>query len=181
MQVRIVYESMFGNTAEVARAIAQGFGGRAEVQVLDVVAASELPDLPVDLLIVGGPTHAFGLSRARTRLDAAGQTDRPVETEIGIREWLQDASHARAGARAAAFGTKVGKPPWLPGSAARGVGKRLRALGYQLTDEPQDFFVAGTPGPLVDGEIDRARAWGEHLASTAMRAADAARRHDVEG
>ncbi|WP_040800973.1 flavodoxin family protein [Nocardia higoensis] len=168
MRVRIVYESMFGNTAQVAEAIAEGIGESAEIQLLDVVAATELPDAPVDLLIVGGPTHAFGLSRPRTRLDAAGQTDRPVETEIGIREWLDDAPAAPEGARAAAFGTKVGKPPWLPGSAARGAGKRLKALGYELADDPKDFFVVGTPGPPAEGEIDRARVWGEHLRQVAL-------------
>lgn len=164
MRVRIVYESMFGNTAQVAEAIAEGIGEDVEVQLSNVVAAGELSAPSVDLLIVGGPTHAFGLSRVRTRLDAAAQTDRPVGTAVGIREWLRDAPAASGGARAAAFGTKVGKPPWLPGSAARGIGKRLKALGYPLADDPKDFFVAGTPGPLVEGEIDRARRWGEHLA-----------------
>lgn len=175
MRVRIVYESMFGNTAEAAEAIAQGIGDRAEVQLLDVVAASESPDLAVDLLIVGGPTHAFGLSRPRTRVDAARQTDRPVETEIGIREWLQDAARAPEGARAAAFGTKVGKPPWLPGSAARGIGKRLKALGYEMIADPEDFLVVGTPGPSAEGEIGRARAWGEHLVAVATTGSSRAR------
>ncbi|WP_043730409.1 flavodoxin family protein [Nocardia asiatica] len=167
MRVRIVYESMFGNTARVAAAIAQGFGDRAELEVLNVAAAAELPGSPVDVLVVGGPTHAFGLSRPRTRLDAARQADEPVETERGIREWLEAASAVPGRARAAAFGTKVGTPPWLPGSAARGIGKRLRALGYQLIDDPTDFLVHGTPGPLLEGEVGRARTWGERLAEAA--------------
>ncbi|MBF6518679.1 flavodoxin family protein [Nocardia farcinica] len=166
MRARIVHESMFGNTAAVAEAIARGLAGHVHVELLNVAAVADLPDSPVDLLVVGGPTHAFGLSRARTRLDAAGQTDRPVETEIGIREWLADTSPVPPDTAAAAFGTKVGKPPWLPGSAARGIGKRLRALGFQLIDEPKDFYVDGTPGPLAAGELDRAAAWGAHLGAT---------------
>lgn len=61
---------------------------------------------------------------------------------------------------AAAFGTKMNKPARLPGSAARGIGRRLRELGYHLVAKPADFFVAGTTGPLSAGELHRAELWG---------------------
>ncbi|MBH0781055.1 flavodoxin family protein [Nocardia bovistercoris] len=164
MRARIVYESMFGNTRAIAEAIADGLRDRGEVDVLDVVTAAEVPDAPVDLLVVGGPTHAFGLSRPRTRGDAATKTDSPVSVDFGMREWLDGVSMPPRGTRAAAFGTKAATPRWLPGSAARGVGRRLRRSGYELADAPVDFFVGGLEGPLVAGEVERARAWGRRLA-----------------
>ncbi|BDT87354.1 flavodoxin family protein [Nocardia cyriacigeorgica] len=160
-----VYESMYGNTAEVARAVAEGLGVHATVEVVEVASAQQSIPASVDLLVVGGPTHAFGLSRPSTRADAASRTDDAVTVDIGIREWLDAAKPVAAGSRAAAFGTKVAKPPWLPGSAARGAGKRLRKLGYQLVDKPMDFLVDGMTGPLADGELDRARQWAQRLAA----------------
>ncbi|MGY4103098.1 flavodoxin family protein [Nocardia sp. R16R-3T] len=166
MRARVVYESMFGNTAAIARAIADGLRAHADVEVLSVAAAAEMPEPAIDLLVVGGPTHAFGLSRTRTRRDAAEQTDAPIAVDIGIREWLDAALPVPGGARAAAFGTKAAKPGWLPGSAARGAGKRLRRLGYELADDPVDFLVEGMRGPLAHGELARARAWAERLAQS---------------
>ncbi|MFQ6328662.1 flavodoxin family protein [Nocardia sp. CWNU-33] len=166
MRARVVYESMFGNTAAIAEAIAQGLGEHAAVEVLDVAAAAEVPAPVLDLLVVGGPTHAFGLSRTRTRLDAANRTDTPVVVDIGIREWLDAAFPVAPGSRAAAFGTRTAKPSWLPGSAARGVGKRLRRLGYELVEDPMDFLVDGILGPITKGELERAHAWAERLART---------------
>ncbi|MFI6774708.1 flavodoxin family protein [Nocardia sp. NPDC050412] len=168
MRARVVYESMFGNTAAVARAIADGLRTYAEVELLCVAAAAEMSEPAIDLLVVGGPTHAFGLSRTRTRRDAAEQTDAPIAVDIGIREWLDAALPVPRGSRAAAFGTKAANPWWLPGSAARGAGKRLRRLGYELADDPVDFLVDGMQGPLAQGELERARTWGERLAHTEL-------------
>ncbi|WP_063020032.1 flavodoxin family protein [Nocardia niwae] len=168
MRARIIYESMFGNTAAVADAIAQGLGEHAEVEVVHVSAAAEVCGPTLNLLVVGGPTHAFGLSRPQTRRDAAKLTDIPIATGIGVREWLAATLPVPAGRRALAFGTKVAKPPWLAGSAARGIGKRLCRLGYSLADQPVDFLVADTTGPLAPGELDRARVWARRIAYTEL-------------
>lgn len=66
---------------------------------------------------------------------------------------------------AAAFDTRINKPHWLVGWPARAVEKRLRRLGFRVVAPSQRFYVAGTPGPLLDGEAERARRWGEKLAS----------------
>jgi hypothetical protein len=44
----------------------------------------------------------------------------------------------------------------------------MRERGYLLATEPQSFFVEGTPGPLEDGEVDRAWEWGRTLANEVM-------------
>ncbi len=77
MKALIVYESQFGNTEKVARAIAEGVAtsGRVEVVAVDT-APTVLPD-DVDLLLVGGPTHVFSMSRVQTRADAAKDAPTP--------------------------------------------------------------------------------------------------------
>ncbi|UAK31226.1 flavodoxin domain-containing protein [Nocardia asteroides] len=171
MLSRVVYESMFGNTAAIAQAIAEGLGGFATVEVVNVATSTDAALSRVDLLVVGAPTHAFGLSRPRTRRDAAKQTAAPVAVDIGVREWLDAASTAPVGSRAAAFGTKAATPPWLPGSAARGVGRRLRRSGYELAADPMDFLVTDIAGPLADGELERARTWAQRLATAELHRA----------
>jgi hypothetical protein len=168
----VVYESSFGNTAELARAVWAGmFARRADVELVEVRAAPEhLPD-GVDLLVVGAPTHAFGLSRPRTRADAAVQAGRPAEpSTIGVREWLGHLDRPGHPVHAATFDTRI-QSPHVPGSAATGAGKRLRRAGYEV-DDVESFWVTGTKGPLAVGELERAREWGIHLAEATVHPSD---------
>jgi hypothetical protein len=162
MHALVVYESMFGNTRAVAEAIAEGIEGQATVELREVGTAPDIgPD--VDLLVVGGPTHAFGLTRASTRASAKDQaTEALVSAGIGVREWLDDLPSTDRAVNVAAFDTRV-TPARVPGSAAKGIAKRLRAKGFNPVRKPTTFWVRGTPGPLADGELDRARAWGATL------------------
>jgi hypothetical protein len=179
MRAVVIYESMFGNTRRVAEAVAAGLSARLgadRVSVLEAGAAAAADRAPVegvDLVVVGGPTHAFGLSRPSTRRSAADvDRDAAVPTGAGLREWLAAASPG-AGRLAAAFATRV-RRPLVAGSAAKAATRRLRRLGYRLVDRPRDFWVAGTPGPLNPGELERAVRWGEDLATRAARQAGVA-------
>jgi hypothetical protein len=166
----VVFESMFGNTRTVAEAVADGLRTRMEVVLADVDEAPETLAPDVDLVVVGGPTHAFGMSRQSTRADAGRQgADRQAAAGIGLREWIERVVAGGARPPVAAFGTKVRRPK-LPGSAARAALHRLRRAGFRPVARAADFFVEGTPGPLTDGETARARAWGERLASIAAAA-----------
>src|SRR5687768_7425824 len=62
MKSLVVYESRFGNTALIARAVADALRERGSAHMLpvDEVTAADLDGL--DLLVVGGPTHAHGVS-----------------------------------------------------------------------------------------------------------------------
>jgi hypothetical protein len=158
----IVYESMFGNTREIARAVAQEIGSEGQVELHEVSEAGS-PQTDVDLLVVGGPTHAFGLSRASTREDASRKSGRSVESgTLGLREWLQDLSPSGRRPAFATFDTRVSHPK-LPGSAAKKASRRLRRLGLPEVSKPMTFWVHGLEGPLDDGELDRARAWAREL------------------
>jgi flavodoxin-like protein len=169
-RVLVVYESMFGNTRDIAKAVAEGLADAGTVDLVEVGAAPiPLPD-DVDLLVVGAPTHAFGLSRPATRKSAADQAvGEVVSTGIGLREWLDELTPGTAAV--SAFDTRV-KVALMPGSAARRALGRLRKLGFPMLLRSESFYVQGTPGPLKDGEIARARRWGAKLAAT-----HSARRH----
>jgi len=164
MKALVVYESMFGNTGRVARAVAEGMSGRLRVVVADVVTAPAVDG--VELLVVGAPTHAFGLSRPQTRGSAVQQGGSSAALEVGLREWLSGVGRLD-GVRVAAFDTRVARPR-LPGSAARAAHRLLRRRGGRPVEPPASFFVSGTPGPLIEGELDRARSWGRLVAADVL-------------
>lgn len=165
MRALVVYESMFGNTAEVAHAIADGLSAHMSVETVEVGAAPPSPGEEVDLLVVGGPTHAFSMSRPESRESAAKQAKGPlVSTGRGLREWLAALPRGCAPA-AATFDTRV-KVPLLPGSAARAAQKRLRRLGIPIAAPATSFYVTTSTGPLAEGELDRARDWARSLAAS---------------
>jgi hypothetical protein len=165
----VVYESVLGNTQAVAKAIAEGLGETRPVTVREVADAPDVIPPDVGLLVVGGPTHAFGMSRPETRADAAREApEQVVSTGRGIREWVE-ALAAGSGTPTVTFDTRVEKPH-LPGSAAKKARKQLAHKGFPEFEEPHSFHVHGKTGPLADDELTRARSWGRqlgrHLAET---------------
>jgi hypothetical protein len=164
----VVFESMFGNTRKIAEAVKEGFSTSLPTVILEVGTAPDVLADDVDLLVVGGPTHAFGMSRPRTREDAALQAaGHVVSDRNGLREWLTSLQRSRGNVAASAFDTRIDKPR-VPGSAARGAEKRLRKLGFRIAAPSESFYVTGVTGPLVEGEAERARLWGEELARGAL-------------
>lgn len=162
MQVLIIVESIYGNTRAVAEAIADGFrgGGVRDVEVRDVSDTD--PDVPdeLQLLLIGGPTHAFSMTREATRKDALGTQTGP-KVERGIREWIANLQVRPS--RTITFDTRV-KVTMLPGSAAKSAVKALRDRGI-IAEQGETFWVKGMEGPLQPGEIERAQEWGAELAA----------------
>jgi len=163
MKAVVLYESVYGNTATVAGAIADGLASVGEVKLARLGEVPQAAAEEADLLVLGGPTHGWGMTRPTSRKgpEAEGYA-------VGAREWLGGSQHA-SGKMAAAFDTRFGKPRWLTGSAALRMARRLRRSGYRLVAPPESFFVLHTEGPLRDGEEDRARMWGAELARRASR------------
>jgi hypothetical protein len=174
--VAVVYESSFGNTRQIAEAVADGVreaGPQTRVAVLGVEEATPERLGQPELLIVGGPTHYRGMSRDSSRKKAVGTRVSPAPDQghgvqdtsgaagSGIREWLAVLPRAAQGQSAAAFDTRLAVP--LAGGAARPIGRALRRLGFAVASEPQGFVVDGAKGPLRGGESDRAKAWGAGL------------------
>ena len=71
MRALVVYESMYGNTKEIAAAVADGLSTRMPVQLTEVGAAPTVLADDIGLLVVGGPTHAHGMSKPESRASAA--------------------------------------------------------------------------------------------------------------
>jgi hypothetical protein len=166
MRATVVYESSFGNTRKLAEAIAQALGA-------DLLSVEEpMPDLEeLDLIVVGAPTHVHGVPSSRSRQAAIDQGGDEVAAERGVREWLEALPDPPEHLRAAAFDTRLDKPMFLTGSAAKGIAKRLDRKGYPLIAPPESFLVHGTSGPVADGELPRAVEWAQSLSRATRQSA----------
>ncbi|TEU11590.1 flavodoxin family protein [Candidatus Bathyarchaeota archaeon] len=141
MKILIVYDSTYGNTEEIARAIGEAITG--EVKVLRVGGAD--PSETFDLLIVGSPTHG----------------GRPTQA---IQDFTKRVP-ALNGAPVAAFDTRLSTSlVKIFGYAAGRIGKTLEKKGGTLVKPPEAFFVKGTKGPLREGELERAASWAGEIA-----------------
>jgi flavodoxin-like protein len=171
MRAVVVYESMYGNTHLVADAIGAGLGPVFDVSVVPVSQVSPAVLADADLVVVGGPTHAHGMSRAATRkaaVEAASKPVSPLKLEPdalgpGLRDWFGTLGHYPV--KAAAFDTRMHGPAALTGRASKGVARLLREHGFDVVAEPESFLVA-KQDQLDPGETTRARDWGTNLASS---------------
>ena len=168
----IVYESMFGSTRTIAEAIARGISDFAETSV---VRASEVGGSVIygaDLVVVGGPTHGWSMSRPSTRKgipDYANKPRRHLELEPGaaaapgVREWLSSlGQHTTC---AAAFDTRINAPAALTGRASKAISRGLTSHGMGMVAPPMSFLVDKNSN-LLQGEVERAEAWGATIANT---------------
>ncbi len=153
MHAVVIYDSKFGNTEKIAKAVARGAGTLGSVQLLNVAeGAGPLAGRP-DLLIVGGPTQKRGSSPA-------------------LRGFVDALPRSLAAVPTAAFDTRYRGATWLMGSAATEAAKRLGKAGHRLVASPESFFVA-RGGPLErqgleSGELDRAERWGRAVGAAAL-------------
>lgn len=148
MKTLVIYDSLYGNTKIVAQAIADSIPDEVEM-----AHVNEVPDLNLsnyDLLIIGGPTHGGG----------------PSDTMKGMLESLDPSSVS--GAQVAAFDTRITWWWVRPfGYAAPKIARRLEKMGAEILAEGEGFFVTGGEGPLKEGELDRAAAWAQEIATLA--------------
>lgn len=150
MKAIVLYDSVYGNTEKVARAIAEGIGCTARS------VSSGTPDLKgLDLLVVGSPTHG-------------GRPTKPVADLLGR---MPDG--ALKGISVACFDTRndlgnegplVRKIVDFFGYAATAISKTAERKGGRALAPPEGFFVEGKEGPMKEGELERAAAWGRKLA-----------------
>jgi flavodoxin len=168
----VVFESMFGNTDQIARSVGTGLARHMDVEVLEVNEAPATITARLDLIVVGGPTHAFSMTSPESREEAVRRGSEHDSTAFGIREWLQRLHSGPHPELVATFDTRVEKVRHLPGSAAKKAAKAAHKVGYSAAAKPESFYVKDVTGPVLDGEIDRAEAWGERLGAEAeLRAA----------
>jgi hypothetical protein len=171
MNAVVVYESHWGNTAAVARAIAEGLGPEVRALTTDEATGDVIAE--ADLIVAGAPVIAFRLASDKTRaglVDQSGKAPMPPDlSHPSMRSWLKNLPWGRG--HSAAFETRVW---WSPRGATGDIERGLGGAGYQAFAKPGRFVVTGTYGPLKDGELERARQWGADLAAQ-MEAGDRSR------
>lgn len=164
MKALVVYESLWGNTAAIARAIADGIGPDARAVTTDEATREAVAE--ADLIVAGAPVLAFSLPtediRDKLAADPGKAPTPPDLSHPSMRSWLE--ALPKGHGRAAAFETRIW---WSPRGATGAIDRRLQQAGYRRAAKAQKFVVDGTYGPLRDGELERARRWGMGLAKSA--------------
>ena len=143
----VIYHTQFGNTEKIAKEVASGIGEQGiDVDCIRVeeVQVDKLKEY--DLLVIGGPTHGFGMSK-------------PMKEFIEKLERVD--LHNK---KAFAFDTKNRSRFW--GSAAKGIEKRLKRLGLNIVKPAASAIVKGLKGPLEDGLEEKFKQIGVELASS---------------
>jgi flavodoxin I len=175
MKAMVVYESVYGNTEKIAKAIGTSLGSAigAAVGSVDGPALGSSANVEIaratdvrpgqlaglGLLIVGSPTQKF----------------RPLAAETGFLKSIPP--NGLRGVRVAAFDTRftqsaIDKVRILAffvnifGYAAKPIAAALQKKGGDLALPPEGFYVADTEGPLLEGELERAAAWAKQLVTT---------------
>ena len=144
MKTLVVYDSVYGNTEKIARAIGEALTGEVEVVHASTANSSGLD--AYGLLVVGGPTHAGRATEA-------------------VKDFLKNIpASAIAGTNVAAFDTRL-TSRWVRifGFAARRIASSLEKLGGKLAVPPEPFYVDGSEGPLSEGEVERAADWAREI------------------
>jgi len=154
LKALIIYDSRFGNTEKVARAIGEATTPLGEAKVVQVGEANPLELSSIDFLIVGSPTHAGGATRA-------------------IKEFLRKIpANALENVRVASFDTRFSAKDKGIGIrimlgifryAAGRIATILEYKGGYLATEPEGFIVEGNEGPLKKGELERAAIWAKEI------------------
>jgi hypothetical protein len=161
MKTVVVYESHWGNTEAISRAVAAGFGPGAEALTTDQASGTVVSD--ADLVVAGAPLIAFGLPSDKTRMGIAAESGKapsaPDLSHPSMSSWLDHLPQGEG--RSASFETRM---RWSPGGATGAIDRGLEAAGYRSVGEGRRFIVKGKYGPLHDGEIELARQWGAELA-----------------
>src|SRR5579871_3603007 len=133
MKVLVIYDSRFGNTQTIAEAIAH----ELEATVIHVAKISHEDLVGYDLLVVGSPINGW----------------RPSQN---MKKFLSSLKKGQlSGMKATAFDTRV--KIFLHGNAANRIAKRVQSLGAEIIAKPEGFYVKGKNGPLLYGEIERAK------------------------
>ena len=160
IKMMVVYDSMYGNTEQIARAIGEALGSPAEVGVYRVgdVRPEQLAGL--DLLVAGSPTQRFNatpaLSSLLGSLPSDGLRGRRVsafDTRLTLEEMKSMSSFLSLSAKL------VGETAY----AAKHIADAMKKKGGELVAPPQGFYVRGAEGPLLEGELERAAGWARQL------------------
>lgn len=146
MNCLIIYDSVYGNTEQIAQAIGNTLGSQMDVKVVRVSNVKTEQLIGLNLLVIGSPTH--GGSPIQAIKDFLNQIPESSVREINV----------------AAFDTRLATR-WVKifGYAAGKIADSLKKQGGTLVALPEAFFVKGRKGPLKEGELGRVTSWVNNI------------------
>ena len=151
MKALIIFDSYFGNTDQVARAVGRGLEPQAQVEIRHVEAVKPAHIQGVDLLVIGSPTRAFKPTKALTDF----LKSLPKGSLKGVCVAAFDTRISAKDIHSAVGRFFVG----TFGYAADPIASLLKKKGGSLTLPPEGFIVMDSEGPLKEGELERAAEW----------------------
>ena len=153
MKVLIVYDTVspMKITAKVAETIGEAITDKGiEVESFFVKDVDQTTIKDYDCLIVGAPTMYFKASS-------------------GIMQFLNNLPEKGfSGQLAAAFDTQM-QMRWS-GSAAKGIEKKLKKLGFEIIAPPLIAYVEGKTNQmqLKNGELEKTKNWAQKVAKAVL-------------
>ena len=155
MRTLVIYDSFFGNTEQIARAVGSALGLPDQVGIFRVSDVKLEQLAGMNLLIVGSPTRGFRPSPAIVDL----LKGMPPNALHGVKVAAFDTRIATSDIKSAALRIMVN----FGGYAAAPIAAQLKKKGGELVAPPEGFFVQDREGPLKPGELERAAKWAAQL------------------
>lgn len=154
----VAFDSFYGNTRQVAEAIADELRKSGhEASLLYLRQSREVPS-EADFLIVGSPTRMGRMTGKAKRILKKLRTEAWKSRPIGV------------------FDTHVPLPDdpaerekrfkWVVPGAAGKLASLAEKRGLKVLGKPLRCAVKDMKGPLADGEIDKARAYAREFAQS---------------
>lgn len=145
MNSLIIFDSNYGNTERLARAVAETLAAAGKSQVVKATSAKTADLKDIDLLVLASPTVQWNVLPA-------------MQAFIG-----KLSGEILKGKSVACFDTIMRGPRFIMKPAAAVVAEKLQNLGAVLASPAMDFYVTTREGPLAKGELERAQAWAKSL------------------
>jgi flavodoxin I len=143
MKTLVIYDSQYGNTEQVAKAMAEALGKEAKAVKVGQVKAADMKGYAY--VIIGSPTQGGRATPATMTFLNSLTTD------------------DLAGKRFAAFDTRLKGFTKIFGYAAPRIEAVIKEKRGNCTAQPQGFIVAKAKGPLAEGELERAATWAKAI------------------
>jgi len=154
MKALIVYDSVYGNTEKIARAITGAITPSDGVKVLRVGEANPSELESIDLLIVGSPTHGGRPTPAIKEF--LNKIPANALKNVGVTSF-----DTRFSAKDKGVGIRI--LVGVLGYAAGRIANTLKGKGGHLAAPPEGFIVEGNEGPLKQGGLERAADWAKGI------------------
>ena len=151
MKALIVFDSVYGNTQQIAETMGKILKNEYSIEVISAADVKEDQLADLEVLFIGSPTHG-------------GRFTEAIQNFLAVLSTIQ-----LEGVKIATFDTRTSSKGifgWLErrfGHAAPRIAKNVESHGKTLIGDPEGFIVSGRKGPLREGELERAEIWVKEI------------------